>query len=439
MRIARVHVAALLCLLAACSTPPRHRPDTPATLASETAPVTRSEPAPPQAEPGIFEPPPRTPWERLRERFRFAGCDDRADVRREVRDYVRSPGAFAASWRRALPFLLPVIDEIERRDLPGEFALLPFVESGYRPLPGKGERAAGIWQLMPATARGRGLVVRSDYDQRLDLQASTRAALDMIEHHERVFADWRLATMAYNAGEFRVRRVLAGNTQPRSATELAALPLSRTTHQHLDRVAALACILSMPARFEVELPEPDDDDRLARIELPAPMDLRLAATLAGVPLASLREWNAAYRRNRMPADGTHALFVPAAAEARLRERAARIPEPLWMDWREYRVASGDTMPALANRLGSDPGLLALANGIAADAGTPLPEMLLVPGREPETERNTGTRAIHVVRAGDTLWTIARRYRVPLRELVRLNPQANGTLRIGARLRLVDES
>ena len=83
-----------------------------------------------------------------------------------------------------MPFLLLVVDEIERRDLPAEFAMLPYVESAYEPVAARGDRAAGMWQLMPDTARAEGLVITADYDGRLDANASTHAALGLVARYE---------------------------------------------------------------------------------------------------------------------------------------------------------------------------------------------------------------------------------------------------------------
>src|SRR5690606_16481595 len=121
---------------------------------------------------------------------------------------------------------------------------------------------------------------------------------------------------------------------PLGADELARLPLSPITHQHLDRLLALSCIVADPARFGVLLPEPGEYDRLRMLQLEGPMDLRLAARLAALPVADLRRWNAAHRRDRMAPDLPHRLLLPRDVVARFEANAANIPTPLWADWRE---------------------------------------------------------------------------------------------------------
>ncbi|MEO7916989.1 MAG: lytic transglycosylase domain-containing protein, partial [Dokdonella sp.] len=199
----------------------------------------------------------RSPWDRLRERLKMHGCDYRSEVTSWAERYTRSPRSFEQSMQRSLPFLLLVIDELERRNLPGEFAMLPFVESRYEPVATSGNRPAGMWQLMPITARGNGMEVTAAYDERLDPMMATRISLGLIERYSEKFNDWRLANMAFNAGEFRVLKLLNGREPSSfSAEQLAQLSFSSTTHEHLDKLLALSCIVDEPGRFGVRLPEP---------------------------------------------------------------------------------------------------------------------------------------------------------------------------------------
>ena len=434
-------LAVILLLLAACATPPRRAPDVPPAPIPAPIPV-----SPPVATPAPERPLADTsPWSRLRALFAMRGCDYGPDVERRARAYAHSPRAFAASWKPALPFLGLVIDELERRGLPGEFAMLPYVESTYRPIPSRGDQPAGMWQLMPDTARGAGLVIRKDYDERLDALASTDAALDLISGYYKEFADWRLADMAFNSGEFRVKKLL-GDRDGRDLTadELARFTFNRITHEHLDRLLALACIVDNPAHFDVVLPEPDALDHLSSVDIGHGMDLRLAAKLAGVPVDDLRRWNAAYRRNRMPDSGPHRLLLPEERVERFQTAADAIPPMLWNDWREEPARRTSGIASWAAQLGIPVATLAAANAVGEDATVTPATRLLLPGREPEVAdedasatRAKGSRRSHVIVAGDSLSSIAHRYAIPLRRLRQLNPNANGTLHLGQRLRLDD--
>lgn len=437
MRCRRLRGAALgaaLLLLAACAAPPKRAP--------APAPEPASTPAEPP--PAAVEPPPAPPasvWDRLRGRFAMQRCDYSVGVRHFVGEYTRSPRGFAASWKAALPFLELVADALEQRDLPGEFAMLPYVESGYRPLPGRGNQSAGMWQIVPITARGSGLVMRPDYDARLDALAATDAALDLLERYHREFGDWRLASMAFNSGEYRVKKLLGGRSgADLDAAALASLRLSRITHQHLDRLLALACIVEDPARYGVKLPEQDAGARLGVTRLPAAMDLRLAARLAGVPLDDLRRWNAGYRRDRMPDGVPHRLLLPRSHVDHFLAAAATIPQAAWNDWREERATRTASIDRWVDGSGLSREALAAANGVAPGTTIVSSTRLLLPGREAESADDTqwpdrGDARVHVIAPGDTLWSISRRYSIPLRRLRELNPQAHGTLQRGQKLRL----
>lgn len=421
-------------LLAACAqNRPRSQP------AAVPAPPVEAIPAPIPVSPAPAAPGTiagASPWQRLRDRFAMPGCDYDASVLRQARQYTKSPDRFRANWQQAMPFLLLVLDEIERRDLPGELALLPYVESHYRPVAGTAKGPSGLWQLMPRTAIDRGLRVGRRYDERLDPVASTRVALDLLERQERQFADWRLASMAFNAGEYRIKGALGGREGAGlSATELAALRLSPTTHQHLARLLALACIVSDPQRFEVSLPLPGDGDELAIIDLPVAVNARLAATLAGIPLADLLRYNPAAAASAGTATPLQRLLLPRPLADAFGAALREIPPDRRSHWTLQRIDLPMPLATLATNTLVPVALLAAANGLAPDAQLERGQDLLVPTAQADPA-TIDEPAVHVVRAGDTLSAIAREHGVPLRELLRWNLlDRRATLRIGMRLRI----
>ncbi|MEO8460463.1 MAG: LysM peptidoglycan-binding domain-containing protein [Dokdonella sp.] len=340
-----------------------------------------------------------------------------------------------------MPFLLLVLDEIERRDLPGEFALLPYVESTYQPLPSRGNRPAGMWQLMPTTARSQGLIVASDFDGRLDALAATRASLDLIAVYEEKFGDWRLANMAFNAGEFRVSKLLGSLIGKRSASELSATELARLTfssitHEHLDKLLALACIIDDPARFKVILPEPAIGDRLEVFNLPAPLDLRIAARFAGVSNADFARLNAAYRQPRMRPGMPLRLLIPADHRAQFSEATARVDSGLWAEWHEAKTSKVTSLPTLARAASIPLAALAAINGLAENSALAKGTPVLLPGAEVEAANTDSDAPTHIVGKGDTLGGIARQYGVKLPQLLRWNGiTLHSLIHPGQRLRI----
>ena len=427
-------------LLAACGTAPRK----PVLAAPGPEPATAlariESPPPPTVRVPVGE---LSPWAQLRSRFALPDCDYNDDVRRLARWFSADPTGFAESLRQSLPLLSYVAERIEERDMPGEFTLLPYIESNYVPLVSSGDRAAGIWQLLPDTAREAGLRIGGGYDGRLDIAASTDAALTLLESYHDRFGDWRVADMAFNAGPYRIAKLLGDTEVPAGAAALGRLRVPAHTHRHLAKLLAVACIVSDPARFDVELPEPAPGDRLVEMPLPAALDLRLAARMAGLDASRLGQLNPGYLRGHMPASGPFHLLLPEAREQSLKLALDKLPQPLWRDWHELALHRSEPLHVLAQFNGIDADALATANAIAADTTLAPGTRVLLPGRGTRTAAGTMQPShaaedsdTHIVRAGDTLWQIARAAHVAVSDLVQWNGLAHdSTLRLGQRLRL----
>ena len=240
----------------------------------------------------------------LRAQLSGPSCPEDRVVQRWIAFYGRAPDRLADNLGRILPTLAFVVEEVRRAGLPGEYALLPIVESWYRPDARNGG-TAGMWQFSAATARGHGLRVGGGVDERYSPRKATRAAIEHLAALQARFGDWRLAVMAYNAGEYRLQRVLAaGATEPSPAANQPA-GLSATTYEHLAKLLALACLVDEPERIGLRLPtaafaefgvDPERTpagQRSARRYQVKPGDsLWLIARRHGVSLANLLRWNA---------------------------------------------------------------------------------------------------------------------------------------------------
>lgn len=386
----RVTLAAFALLLAACqplpTRPVAHAPETPAPV-TEAASATEGAPPAPAPERTYLMPEldeitdGQTLFPRLAERFAMPPCAAQdAAVQRWIHIHTRRPERFRAELAVAMPLMALALEEIERMALPGEYALVPIVESGYRPdARGAGDHV-GLWQFGAPTARTRGLPVRADYDARLAPLASTRAALSYLSQLQNEFGDPRLALLAYNAGPYRLRKLLDG-AQARGEyappRQLRGLP--KTSADYVARLRALTCIVAQPQRFNVELPQ-ESFDPLRIVTLPpGTSSLSAIAKELALDAAPLTRLNPAFRRGHIAPDAPREMLVPAS----------QLPA----------FASLDALPfAPAPKLS------------AAD--------------------------IHVVARGDTLGAIARRYRISLAELMATNNlNHRSVLRIGQRIRL----
>jgi membrane-bound lytic murein transglycosylase D len=437
-------------LLAACTVDsPRIESASPAPPSPpvESAPAPKPEPAHPVVAPVAAS---ESPWPRLRATFELPGCDYNASVQHWTRMYAQNPREFAGSLTDAMPFLLVVMDQLEKHRLPGEFAFLPYLESNYTPIATSGDRAAGIWQLMPDTALENGLPVNADYDGRLDIRASTLTAIDLLRQYHDEFGDWRMADMAFNAGLYKVRTLIGNRPHDGwSARELGRLAVSPGTHDHLAKLLALSCIVSDPARFHVQLPEPGIDDTIALLDLPAPVDLHLAARLAGIEMTRLRQLNPGYIRGRMPAAGPFHLLIPATRRVAFEQTLGKLPQYVWRNWHEVVLKQTETLDLFAMIGDIDATALATINGHQADAQLAPGTRLLLPGLAKDTDIAVAEPAPAaaddvfteppeslVVHAGDTLWDIAHRYGLHVDDLLRWNGLTrNATLRLGQHLLL----
>lgn len=433
-------------LLAACASNPRQPSDEhPAVATATSLPPLDLRIAPPERIDVPLAPPPEsnTPpgdgaatsvWDRLRTRFAMPGCEYSPAVQRWARTYTQGPDRFAASLKRALPFLLLVLDELEQQDLPGEFALLPYLESHYEPVVGRNGMPAGMWQFMPGTARAVGLQVSAHYDGRLDAWASSNAAVSMLKRYQNEFGDWRLVDMAFNAGEYRVKKLLQENRSVLSREDIANLKLSPITHEHLAKLLALGCVINDPARFGVTLPEPAPDDHLVRVTLTAPIDMRVAARLADVPEETLRRYNAGHRQSRISASSPMHLLLPKPALSRFQQRYAQLAPSAWSTWDAVKLRERRGVEELAGAAAVPIDLVGAANGVdparefAAGTTVFLPSALgrsvgtappvpPVPLSPEALQRNAATVT---VKSGDNLWTIAKTHRVTVADLRRWN-------------------
>lgn len=399
MTTARLAMALGLLLLAACQPtvrPDPREPEEPATpvrvVPEAAASVAPAPPAPPAA---VVPDPIDTGaevFDRMRARFSHPICVKGEHNRLWRKRYAGYPESFARHLEQILPLMGYVVEEVERRDLPGEFALVPIVESWYRPAAIGPGGPAGMWQMIASTARNHGIRIQPGYDGRLSPVESTDAALSYLETLDGLFdGEWRAMAMGYNAGEYRILRAFRNSGDERVSGE-RRLPrgLSNTTYDYVAKLHALACLIDKPERHGLVLPREARFVPLARVSLPAGVaSLDQAAVRMGVDASALRALNPAYRQGRVVAGVPRDVLAPATALARLAQAGAG------------GTGAGDPTPADATAAADEP-----------------------------------ASRVHEVQRGDTLSRIAARYGVPLRELFALNGlTARSILRPGQQIRI----
>jgi membrane-bound lytic murein transglycosylase D len=378
-------------------------------------------------------------WTRFTEVADDLKCDQ-LDARsaRWLAYYVREAATFKSELRRALPLIILVAAELERRGLPLQFAMLPMVESQYGAPRSSGNRPAGLWQLMPRTARGLGVAIQSDYDGRLDFLRATEAALDLLEHLSTQFhGDWRLMNMAFNAGEFRVKSSLRRGRA--ATTPLEPQGLSKITLHHLAKVQALTCLLAQAHLHGIELPDTQTQEVLLPIPITKPIATGFLAHLAGMDIAGFQRWNPALRGEFTPLQATLRVLLPRRSADSLRAALQLIPAETWQHWGLISISSETERQRILAQYPDQLAAIRVANGSSADAA---PTRLWLPivgshqQRLMETVQINNTSDVHIIRQGDTLWEIARHYGVALRSLLAWNRlDAKTILRPGQSIRL----
>ena len=365
-------------------------------------------------------------WARIRNGLRWPRPNN-SRVARAIDWYRKHPAYLLRMTRRARPYLAYIVREVERRDMSMEFALLPVVESAFRELAYSPAGASGLWQFMPSTGRRYGLEQNWWYDGRRDVVESTRAALDYLTKLLREFdEDPLLAAAAYNWGEGNVRRAVARNRARGKPTDVWSLRLPRETRSHVSRLLAIAAIVADPVRYGVVLESIPDRVQFAQVPLDRQIDLRVAADLAGITLRELRRLNPGFKRSATGPGVPHRLQIPSDAVERFVAGLSDAPTEKHSRWTRHEIVRGDTLGAIAGRYGVSIEALMQTNGLISDrilAGSHLMVPITIgrlDGSRSDGATEVPTKAIHRVNDGDSLWRIARRHDVDLRQLAAWN-------------------
>ena len=404
------------------------------------------------------QPPDQDLFGRIVQRLEFADCPDGSQALQWANWFGDRPDYMARVLDRAHPWLHDIANELEKRDLPGELALLPIVESAYDPFAYSHGRASGAWQFLSGTARDFGIEINDWYDGRRDVYVATRAALDYLQYLNGLFeGDWNLALAAYNAGQGRVQRAIRFNEQRNRATDWESLRLPRETRAYIPKMNGLGCLFGEPERFGWSLPEWRDEPLVKKIDLPGPTDVVAVSALADIDIAELVALNPGLNRHLTPPGGPHHLMVPIG---RADAVAAAIPAANGREvitTKEITVQRGDTLSSLALRHDVSVSTLREANGLNGDhlsigqrlelpsANASIPEDVPWADRYQDfarlQERLLPTRRFqHQVRPGESLWVIARRYSVSVRDLQQWNNLGQRNLiRPGQRLTILMDS
>lgn len=422
--------------------------------------------------------PPQDIWDRIRRGFAIPNLNDPL-VDQWTNYYASHPEAVWRMSERAKRYLYFVVDELEQRHMPTELALLPFVESAYDPQALSRSQASGLWQFLPST--GEHFNLKQDYwqDQRRDPIASTRAALDYLAYLYDFQGDWYLALASYNWGEGSVKRAIDRNTDAGEPTDYQSLKLPSETRNYVPKLQAIKNIIANPARFGMKLPEISNTPYFTTVRKMRPMEVETVAKLAQMPVEEFKALNAGLNHSLIVPTVTPTIVLPAnRVDIFMTNFEANKQE---LAWKPYQSEAKEPLAEIARKHGITLTKLRNINGLsknqviaenqllwvpasqgetglmlasanldtddtneANDAGAPPAaarkvRKVVVPASSPSAKVVVRRRApnirTHTVKAGDTLYALAKRYNTSVAELRRLNNLRGNQLSLGSRLRI----
>ena len=341
-------------------------------------------------------------WDRINDGYSLTHIShSRIDA--AIKRYTKSPYYFPKISKQAKPYLYHIVQEIEKRGLPLELALLPAIESAYEPSAYSHMRAAGIWQFTPSTGKHFGLKQNVWYDERRDIMTSTAAALDYLKYLHKFFdGDWLLAIGAYNCGEGNMRKAIKRNQRAGKPTDFWSLNLPQETRSFVPKILGVARVVVNPKKYGVRVNYIPNSPYLQTVEIDQQIDLSVAAKFAGLSTNEFKRLNPGYRRRATGPVGPYQLALPINKVAHFKRKLKK-------------VTVKDLMP--------NPELARLELKPTKKQGQRI-----------KVTTAKAKKHIHTVKSGDSLWEIARKYRVTVNKLTRWNKiSKRQTLRLGQKL------
>ncbi|MBX3619988.1 MAG: transglycosylase SLT domain-containing protein [Rhizobacter sp.] len=374
-------------------------------------------------------------WERLRSGFAMPDLDTPL-VRTGEQWYASRPDYVQRMTERGSRYLFHIVEEVQRRGMPTELALLPFIESAFNPQAVSSAKASGMWQFMPATGKVFDLRQNVFRDDRRDVLASTQAALDYLQKLHDMFGDWHLALAAYNWGEGNVQRAIARNQRAHKPTDYLSLRMPRETAYYVPKLQAVKNIVMRPEAFSLTLPPLANHPYFLSVPIERDIDVQVAIELAGISSEEFYTLNPQMNKPVILAAGTPQILLPYDnASLFVRNVAAhRGPFATWTAW----IAPRTLKPSeAAKQVGMSEAELREVNKIPPRMLVKAGSTLLVPRAESllkdvslhvadnavmslAPESLPPRRLVHRAAKGDTVTSVARRYRVAAADVARWN-------------------
>lgn len=402
-----------------------------------------------------------TVWERLLSLYSLPEINN-PRIDRELYWYLEHPASLAILQQRAEPYLHHILDEIEAKNIPGELALLPVVESAFVPDAYSKADASGLWQFVPATGREYGLQQNDWYDGRRDVYASTKAATTYLRELSETFdGDWLLALASYNCGKGRVKKSIERNEYLNLPTDYWSLDLPEETQNYVPRLLAIAKLFANADEYNIHLQHIPNRPYFEVVDIKSPLDLHKAAQLANTPLYAFLKLNPGFNRSSTAPDGPHRLLVPVAQAPTFKRNLAMLPywervaikqyddkraaeirpqekheekvaqtrqEAARTTLTQYKVKSGENLASIANRNYTTIKSLRQANHLASNSVRSGMRLQIPSAAKSnnfpllaKTSKNKSANTqVYAIKKGDTFFNISQRFSVTPKDIANWN-------------------
>ncbi|MED5510732.1 MAG: LysM peptidoglycan-binding domain-containing protein [Pseudomonadota bacterium] len=386
-------------------------------------------------------------WQRIRTGFQISDYRTlHPETERHLRWFIDHPQYVDRVVERARPYLYHIVEEVKKRNMPMEAALLPVVESGFKPHAYSRSHAAGLWQFIPGTGKVYGLEQNWWYDGRRDVIRSTTAALDYLQKLHNDFGDWQLAFAAYNCGEGTVGRAIKRNQELGKPTDFWSLDLPSETSAYVPKLMAVSHMVKFPARYDISLSPIDNEPYIGIVDIGSQIDLAVAAEMAGLSEDELNHLNPAFNRWATAPDGPHQLVLPLDRIDGFKLALAKMPASKRVKWARHKIQRGESLSVIARRYNTTVSVIKQANQLSNNqiragshllipvASGQLSSTALAHAGQSDADSPEQQKQLYTVKSGDTWWDIARKHELDVATLATWNKKtAHDILKPGQQL------
>ena len=418
-------------------------------------------------------------WQRIKDGYAMPDSTSELITKHE-NWYSSRPDYMKRMVERSQKYLFHIVEEVEKRGMPTEIALLPMVESAYNPQAYSTSRASGIWQFIPSTGKNFGLKQNWWVDNRRNVTAATDAALTYLQKLHAMFGAWDLALAAYNAGEGTVSRAIERNRRLGLPTDYESLNLPPETRNYVPKLQAIKNLMTNPENYGLQIQTIANSAYFAKVSAPAQIDARLAAKLAEISYEEFTALNPGFNRPVIASIGDkHELLLPISAAQTFKDNLAGYNKPL-VSWQTYFAKRGERMDSIAKKFGIPVAQLRDVNDLSDNKKIKKSSTILVPnghqtnfvapqdsatkvdrdvklqanstdipvaaidmaGTENNSnndETTTKSRITHIVKKGEGIQTIAKRYGVSVKQIMVSNSLKSTRVKVGQSLSIENDS